>query len=126
VAYPHAPYKNTNFNGAAFFVGEDSDAKTEKQCEHFDELTTDEKTTHWKTIGGVKFKVASGGEGGLGHAMGEDVYRTFHNGKCYDLEVRITEASFANFDPGTIREFKDSEKVSAELRSVLVSFRFLK
>ena len=74
----------------------------------------------------VHHTAASGGEGGLGHGLGEDVYLTYHNGKCYQLEIRIGESSFANYDPGTIKEFKDYAKVSRELRRVLESFRFLK
>jgi hypothetical protein len=126
VAYPHSPYAGTNFGGAAFSVSSVPDATAEKDCLKFDEFTMDKKKAHWTTIGNEKFRAASGGEGGLGHGLGEDVYLRYHNGKCYQLEIRIGETSFANYDPGTIKEFKDYDKVSRELRRVLQSFRFLK
>jgi len=126
VAYPHSPYAGTNFSGAAFSVSSVPDAHSENNCLKFDEFTMDKKKAHWTTIGNVKFIAASGGEGGLGHGLGEDIYLTYHNGKCFQLEIRIGETSFANYDPGTIKEFKDGEKVSRELRRVLQSFRFLK
>ena len=62
----------------------------------------------------------------MGHGMSEDIYRAFHNAKCYDVEIRTTASSFANYEPGTIKEFKDYDKVSAEMRRILDSFRFLK
>lgn len=126
VAYPNSAYKGTNFGGAAFSVGEVADAKTQTDCLQFDELTTDPKKAHWQTVGGVKFRANSGGEGGLGHGLSADIYLTFHNGKCYDVEIRTTQTSIANFDPGTIKEFKDYEKVSREMRRILNSLRFLK
>jgi len=58
--------------------------------------------------------------------MSEDIYRTFHNAKCYDVEIRMTASGFANYEPGTIKEFKDYDKVSGEMKRILDSFRFLK
>jgi hypothetical protein len=126
VAYPHSAYEGTNFGGAAFSVSEVPDARTESQCLQFDKFTINKKTVHWETIRSMKFKAASGGEGGLGHGLAADVYLTFHNGKCYDVELRETQTSLANFDPGTVKEFKGQAKVSSELRRVLHSFHFLK
>jgi hypothetical protein len=126
VAYPNSAYEGTNFGGGAFSVREVPDATTEGDCLQFDRFTTDAKKANWVTIGGVKFKSNSGGSGGLGHGMSEDTYLSFHNGKCYDVEIRMTQTSFDNFDPGTIKEFKNYGEVDAELRRVLNSFRFLK
>jgi hypothetical protein len=126
VAYPHELYKETNFGGAAFVVAEYPSPIAKRDCLTFGQNTIDEKKGRWTTIGGVKFKTATGGDAALGHSISRDVYLTFRNRKCYDLEITETETSFANYDPGTIKEFKDSEKVAGELDRVLHSFHFLK
>ena len=126
VAYPHAAYEGTNFGGAAFSVSEVPDAPTESQCLQFDKFTTSKKTIHWEMIRSTRFKAASGGEGGLGHGLAKEVYLTFHNGKCYDVEVRETQTSLASFDPGMVKQFKNEAEVNANLRGVLRSFHFLK
>jgi hypothetical protein len=126
VAYPHSAYEGTNFGGAAFSVSEVPDARTESQCLRFDRFTVNKETVHWGTIRRTNFKVGSAGDGGLGHGLSAEVYLTFHNGKCYDVELRETQTSLANFDPGTVKEFKSEAIVSGELQRVLHSFHFLK
>lgn len=126
IAYPNSKFEGTNFGGAAFSVSEVADATTKTACLQFDELTTDPKKAHWQSIGGAKFRANSGAEAGLGHAMSEDVYLTFHNAKCYDVEIRMTASGIANYEPGTIKEFKDYDKVSREMKRILDSFQFLK
>jgi hypothetical protein len=68
------------------------------------------------------------GEGGAGNHMGSDFYRVFHKRKCYELSTSIASSSFANFDPGTVKEFtrEDERRVQSELMAILDSFRFLK
>ena len=126
VAYPASVYKGTNLGGAAFSVGEAAGAIKQAECLQFDELTTNPKKAHWQTIGGVKFRANSGGEGGLRHGLSKDIFMVFHNGKCYDLEIRTTGTSIDNFPSGAIKEFRDSQRMNAEMRRILDSFRFLK
>lgn len=126
VAYPPSEFVGTNFGGAAFSVSEVPDAKTEEACLQFDQPTMDQKTIHTVEIGGVTFKTANGGEGGAGHGLDKDVYLTFHNKICYQLETTLEEVTFENFEPGTVKRFVGQGKVRKEMNDILGSFRFLK
>ena len=111
-----------------FSVSEISDATTENDCLQFDRLTTDPKKTRWQRVGGIKFKANRGAEGGLGHGLSTHTYLTFHNGKCYDPEIRMADLASTAFDPETYKkmEFKDYGRIETQFRRVLSSFRFLK
>lgn len=128
IAYPNSVYQGTSFSGGAFSVSEVADASTESNCLQFDRFTTNPRTVHWESIGGVRFLANSGAEGGLGHGLSKDIYLTFHKGKCYDLEIRMAAVTSTPFDPETYKqmEFKGYTEVERQLRSILRSFHFLK
>ena len=87
VAYPNKRYEGTSFTGAAFSVSEVPDAPSKSAC--FEDRTGDQKT-HWENIGGVQFKASLNGDAGTSHGSVHSVYLTFHNGRCYDLEIRMS------------------------------------
>jgi hypothetical protein len=128
VAYPNSAYEGTDFSGGAFSVSEISDATTESDCLQFDRLTTDPKKARWQRVGGIKFKANRGAEGGLGHGLSKDIYLAFHDGKCYDVEIRMAGLASTAFDSETYKkmEFKDYGRVERQFRRVLNSFCFLK
>jgi hypothetical protein len=125
-------YEGTNFQAASFQVREIEDATTKVAClrgpsenvPQFQIPKGDQK----RIIGGVAFAHGETGEAGLGNFMSSDFYRAFHKRKCYELSVNIASSSFANFDPGTIKEFthEDESRVRSDLMAILDSFRFLK
>ena len=124
--------EGTNFQAASFQGREIQDATTEVACLKGPpadvptyQLTKDDQK---RVIGGVVFAHGKTGEAGLGNYMSSDFYRVFHKRKCYELSVRIASSSFANFDPGTIKEFtgEDEKRVQSDLIAILDSFRFLK
>jgi hypothetical protein len=64
----------------------------------------------------------------MSHYQSGDMYRAFHNKKCYELGIQEIDGSFGAYDPGTIKEFtkRDAEEVRARLEQALDSFVFLK
>jgi len=128
-AYPKEGFKDKPlFVAATFFVSEIQSAKTEKVCLKGspDWLVINSKagTT---TINHVTFKTFEIGDNWTGGGQSGPAYRTFHNGKCYELGIQ-TVTSRAVYDPGTVKEFtkKDWSEVEGRLRQALNSFVFLK
>jgi hypothetical protein len=123
IAYRAVDKKGTNFEAAAFTVSEPIDASTENQCRS---VAEDFRTTPITTqiINGVKFSVTETDGVGTGHGMNGFVYTSFHQGKCYELNIRVASTGTGYSDP-PLRPF-DFEKVHRTLKTVLDSFRFLK
>ena len=65
------------------------------------------------------------GGAAAGNIIDGYVYRSFHNGRCYELDIRIATSNSGNSDPGTVKNF-DYEKVHRTLKTVLESFKFLR
>ena len=124
--------EGTNFQAASFQEREIHDATTEIACLKgpSEDVPTYKlpKNDQRRMIGGVVFTHGRSGEGGAGNHIGSDFYRVFHKRKCYELSTSIASSSFANFDPGTVKEFtrEDERRVQSELIAILDSFRFLK
>ncbi len=128
-AYPQERLKDKpHFVAATFFVSEIQSVKTEVECLKGSPnwLVINSKAGP-TTINHVAFKTfeiednwTSGGQSG-------PAYRTFHNGKCYELGIQ-TVISRAEYDPGTVKEFtkNDQAEVEGRLRQALTSFVFLK
>ena len=132
VVSPRSASEGTNFQAAAFQEREIQDATTEVACLRgpSEDVPRHQlpKKDQKRIIGGIVFTHGSTGEAGLGNYMGSDFYRVFHKRKCYELCVNIASSSFANFDPGTIKEFTrdDERRVRGDLVTIVDSFRFLK
>ncbi|HJX83624.1 MAG TPA: hypothetical protein VJ723_04700 [Candidatus Angelobacter sp.] len=141
VVYPPARYKGTNFGAAALSVNEVKDATTETACFTFEAQQTvvdsngqrnqtqevsDKHPT--ETINGTEFKTGVTGDAAMSHALATDIYRTFHAGKCYEMDINIMQTSLGVYDPGTVRKFtqRDNRRVRNDLKKVLSSFTFLK
>ena len=79
-------------------------------------------------INGVRFKVFHISDAWLSGSQGGDMYRTFHEKKCYELGVQQVWVSTGGLDAGTFRKFtkEDARMVRLRLKEALDSFRFLK
>jgi hypothetical protein len=72
--------------------------------------------------------------GVAGGTQGEHrLFRTFHNGRCYEIGTSLTTLSTGGFDKedyesGRVKHFDeaDKNKVRSVLRAIADSFRFLK
>jgi hypothetical protein len=73
----------------------------------------------------VKFGVTEIDGVETGNLIHDYVYRNFHGGKFYELDIRIASSNIENYDPGTVKNF-DSEKVQRALKGALASFKFLR
>ena len=128
-AYPNERFKDKpSFVTATFYVSEIQAATVEKACL--------EKSPNWyvisskastTTINHVIFETFEIGDNWTSGGQYGPVYRTFHDGKCYELGIQNV-ISRAEYDPGTVKEFtkKDSFEVESRLRQALNSFVFLK
>jgi hypothetical protein len=77
-----------------------------------------------ETVNGVTFKVAETDGVAAGNFPEGHVYRTFHDGKCYELEIRIASSNIANHESGSVKSF-DLGKVQRTLKFAVASFTFL-
>jgi hypothetical protein len=125
VAYPANEMKGTTFQAAAFSVSRLKKATAESECLKVEEPPPHVGKARNETVNGVKFKVTEAEGVATGNVIDGYVYRNFHKGKCYELDIRIASSNIGNFDPGTVKIF-DSEKVERTLKAVLASFRFLR
>jgi hypothetical protein len=123
IAYPANDMKGTNFEGAAFSVSEPKGANTEHKCRSVGEDSRTAPVTT-QTINGVKFSVTETVGVATGHGGNGLIYATFHQGKCYELDITITSAG-AGYSDQPLKPF-DFENVQRTLKMVLDSFKFLK
>ncbi len=86
------------------------------------------RSTHSAKINGVTFRLFSISDAWTSGGQTGEIYRVFHNGKCYELGIQQAYTSSGAFDPGAIQEFtkQDQADVHRRLRQALHSFRFLK
>jgi hypothetical protein len=125
IGYPGNEMKGTTFQAAAFSVSELKEATTESECLKVEEPPPQVGNARDETVNGTRFKVTETDGVAAGNFVDGYVYRTFHKGKCYELDIRIASSNAANYDPGTVKTF-DSERVERTLRTVLASFKFLR
>jgi len=124
LAYPSGEYKGYNFVAAAFSVPaisgiNEGEGELARVCD---------VPFHRATINRIKFRTVNCGEVGLGSSYYTELYRTCHEGTCYELDVMIATSEYANYDPGTIKRFtaKDCNRVRGRLKRMVDTFRFLK
>jgi|SRR5215467_7442441 len=122
VAYPAQTLSGSNFQAAAFSVSQ-LQATSANECLQVTEPHP--ATAHKEKINGATFDVFDVGGAAAGNLLAADAYRSFHQNRCYELDVRVAFVSMGAFDPGTVKEF-DGEKVDRSLKLALDSFKFLK
>jgi hypothetical protein len=135
IMYSPDEYRGTNLGGSGLQISEIKFAKSEDACIHLPPSPTSEHPTFELSkqspllmINGVRFAHGTNEGVAAGHSNQSDQYRTFHQGRCYELAINLSETSFAALEPGAVREFtsKNRSKVHAELTKVLKTFKFLR
>ncbi len=119
--YAGHEYDGTNFSGAALSISVLRDKRTDEACADMDLASSPAKIV---TINGTSFHYAVTGEGAAGHSMGGNTFRTLYQGVCFELAANIGASNFANYDPGTIKEFHP-ERMSKELDAIVRTFKFV-
>jgi hypothetical protein len=125
-AYPKDDFKDKpEFVAAAFFVAEVRAATTPESCLKGSQnwLIRSDQSAMVSSILARRFRIS---DAWLGHYHTGDIYRVFHNKKCYELGIQETGTTV--YDPKDIKEFtkQDSAKVRARLEQARDSFTFLK
>ncbi len=117
--------KGTSFQAAAFSVSELKAATTQAECMRVKEPPPHVGLARTEAVNGVTFTVIEIDGVAMGNLIDGYVYRGFHRGKCYELDVRIAVSNPAYADPGTIRNF-DRKVVHHRLKQMLDTFKFIK
>ena len=137
--YPRDLYKGYDFGPTEFWVanpvqlldvrGSAQPVATESDCLTFRTYTEVVSKT---VINGVKFATLSRSGVAAGTASGIQLFRTFHNGKCYELgtSVSISAGGYMkeDYETGRIKHFTeaDQKRVRTALDGIVRTFRFLK
>jgi hypothetical protein len=127
-AYPKDKFKDKpTFVGAAFFVAEVQPATTPNACLQGSRNWL-VRSVQIARINSVSFKHFRVSDAWTSHYQTGDLYRVFHDQKCYEVGIQEINASAGAYDPGTIKEFtkRDAGEVRALLKQALDSFVFLK
>ena len=127
-AYPKDDFKDKpTFIAAAFFIAEVREATTPGACLKGSPnwLIESSQSTRINSISGKLFRITSewtsGGQDG-------EIYRVFHDKKCYEFGIQEATTNPAAYDHEAIKEFtkQDSAKVRASLEQARDSFTFFK
>jgi hypothetical protein len=127
-AYPKDDFKDKpTFSAAAFFVAEVRAATTPGACLKGSPnwLIVSSQSARINSISGKLFRITSewtsGGQDG-------EIYRVFHDKRCYEFGIQEATTSPAAYDHEAIKEFtkRDAAKVRASLEQARDSFTFLK
>ena len=118
VGYDKKIYAGYNLSqGPTLSVAVLSDIHDEARCLAFpeDELASKQKD---KQFNGVAFKTAVHEDAAMSHAYRTYLYRAFHGGRCYDLELLIATVNVGVFDPAE----RPKEFTAADEREVVHNF----
>jgi hypothetical protein len=104
-------YKGTNFESAGIRIKKRTDLVNETKCLTVPPLGYDNIQTKVVPQEGYSTSVFSPiGDAGMGHYAEGLLYRLFVKNTCYEFETRIGSSQFANYEPGTIKEFTVSDR----------------
>jgi len=139
VEYPRELYEGYDFGSAEFWVNNNpvqvldirhgaQPTTTEADCLTF----RTNKPVSTTVINGKKFATWFVGGAAGGTTSHIEFFRTFHNGKCYQLGTSVSISSTGygkeDYESGRLKHFTaaDEEKVRAVLDGIVKTFRFLK
>lgn len=126
VYYSGMGYKGTNFDGAGISINILKNLNTEAKCYNFDISTNEaQKSVADITINSLAFKSAIGGGAATGHYDRVQVYRNFHNSKCYEIAQTLAFISIGVYEPGAVKAFNE-DKVWNLLTDIVKTFAFIK
>ncbi len=118
--YEGNEYKGTNFSGASVSVNILRDRRTQKECSQID---TGSDAMREKTINGIHFYYGETAGAALGHWQGGPIYRTLHDGVCFELAAATSSVDAQAIYPPT-KQF-ESQKLDEDLDAIIQTFRFV-
>lgn len=117
-------YEGTNFDGAGLRIELRDDLEYEAACmleqpdgysglEPVLEGASDHATARFEQVG----------QGAAGHFTDGAVLRLYFDGSCYELESRVAQARYANFEAGSVERFEqtDLEELQANIATIVSS-----
>jgi len=128
LASPTAEFQRSELQAAAFSVSRIDNLTGAKECLQ-KWPRTDTSDIHSEAIGGLQFQAAKARETGNSHVAEQHIYRIFHKGACYELDVNLTLALDTAFAPEDVPRkltTAEREKIKDLLMRALRGFRFLK
>jgi hypothetical protein len=122
IAYPARKMKGTNFQAAAFSVNELKEPRDEAECLKMQGPPSSVGRAHTEAVNGIRFTVTETDGVAAGNLIEGRAYRSFHDDKCYELDIRIAFSNAANYEPAT-KSF-DIKAVRRDLKQTLGTFQF--
>ena len=108
---------------AAFLAAVVPDAKSEKSCLAGSKNWWRTRKPQSRKINGVRFRLFHISDASAGRGMHGEIYRVFHQAKCYELGIQEAYSTGEESHPIILGE---SDAAHTLLTPVLRSFRFLK
>ncbi len=129
VLYPRQEFKDTNFGAAGFEVveilqhGTIADECVTPHTGHQFLLSAEHPT---ELIGGVSFIHGTRDGAAMGHTNHTEVYRAFHQGRCFQLSVSKTETTSDTSSEPPMKSLTPAQegKIEETMSHILYSFRF--
>jgi hypothetical protein len=118
---PEGAYPGTNFGHARATLSVAS--VTEATCKQFPPPGGDSSPRRRVKVGNNMFYLVTDTDGGAGRLVETEIYRTFHDGMCYQFELEMSVGNMGNYDKGTVREV-NGRKVFANLEAMVRSLYF--
>jgi hypothetical protein len=128
LAYPTGALKKSELQAAAFALSRIGNLHTAKEClEKWARSNTTD--VHSERIAGMEMQAARAEQTESSHVSEQNIYRVFHAGSCYELDVNLTTAmdsAFAAEDVPRKLTLAEREGIKRSLHEALEGFRFLK
>jgi len=127
LAYPVDKFKGSELQAAAFSVSRIESLSADECVKKW--ARSDTANIHSEEIHGLKFQVGHAVETGNSHAADESIYRVFHKGACYELDMTLAiaqDSAFAAEDVPRKLTAAERDQIRGVLMQALDGFRFLK
>ena len=112
---PENSYRGSQLHSASATIAVGS--VSEKACKVFSSLEGESTKPRRKTIGNITFYTISVGDAAAGTVEENEIYRTFHDGKCFELTLTVRRRNGVKPDRGV-------SMVNNNLAAILRTFYF--
>lgn len=117
--YNGSAYEGTNFDAAGLGITKRPELSDEDACLQSLPAGYSGITPVVRSETGYATSVfAPLGNAAAGHFTHEELYRLHVGTACYEFRIRVGQAQFANYEPGTVEQFTDEDET--ELRQKLL------
>jgi len=122
VFLPENLFTGTNLAEAVVAIGTNPDPDALAKCGKA--ADSEEKSSGTININGAEFNSFDATGVGAGNLYESKIYRTVHNGSCYEIVEMLHSGNIGNYPAGTVKEF-DKPKFSGFLEKIVQTFAFI-